>query len=166
MLNVARSVSGQGGMLTTGGWCGLVVCLAAGSLVAGSPAAGVAEYGDVAADKYFTEPVQWSVDNGITGIGGDCFSPDAAVSRGEAAVDIWNMEDQPTHTTPSHSFVDVTDESQSAAVSWMSHNNITTGTAETTFDPDAILTRAHLVSFLWRIAGEPEAPGEHRQRGG
>ena len=48
------------------GWCGLVVCLAAGSLVAvslvaGSPAAGVAGYGDVAADKYFTEPVQWSV---------------------------------------------------------------------------------------------------------
>ena len=59
------------------GWCGLVVCLAAGSLTAASPAAGVAGYGDVADDEYFTKPVQWSVDNDIAGIDGDCFLPDA-----------------------------------------------------------------------------------------
>ena len=138
------------------GWCGLVVCLAAGSLTAASPAAGVAGYGDVADDEYFTKPVQWSVDNDIAGIDGDCFLPDAPVSRGEAAVYIWNMEGQPS--APSHSFIDVTDESQNAAVSWMSHNQITTGTTPTTFEPDTTLTRAHLVTFLHRLIGEPEAP--------
>ena len=90
---------------------------------------------------------------GSTGI---VFLPDAPVSRGEAAVYIWNMEGQPS--APSHSFVDVTNENQNTAVSWMSHNQITTGTTPTTFEPDTTLTRAHLVTFLHRLIGEPEAP--------
>ncbi len=138
------------------GLFGSLLCVAAGSLIAASPASAVAGYGDVAYDRYFTEPVQWSADEGLTGIGGACFLPDTGVSRGEAAVYLWNMAGKPS--APAHSFVDVADEGQNAAVSWMSHNNITTGTTETTFDPDAILTRAHLVTFLWRLAGKPEAP--------
>ncbi len=138
------------------GWCGVVLCLAASSLVAASPAGAVAGFGDVSEGRYFTEPVQWSVDNHVAGIDGNCFLPDAPVSRGEAAVYVWNMEGQPS--APAHSFVDVTDESQDAAVSWMSHNEVTTGTSPTTFDPGGELTRAHLVTFLWRLAGEPAAP--------
>ena len=92
------------------GWCGVVLCLAATSLVAASPAGAVAGYGDVAEGRYYTEPVQWSVDNDVTGIDGNCFSPDAPVSRGDAAVYIWNMQGQPS--APAHSFVDVTVESQ------------------------------------------------------
>ena len=138
------------------GWCGVVLCLAASSLLAASPAGAVAGYGDVAEGRYYTEPVQWSVDNDLTGIDGNCFRPDAPVSRGDAAVYIWNMKGQPS--APAHSFVDVTDESQDAAVSWMSHNEITTGTSPTTFGPDTALTRAHLVTFLWRLADEPAAP--------
>ena len=139
------------------GWCGVVLCLAATSLVAASPAGAVAGYGDVAEGRYYTEPVQWSVDNDVTGIDGNCFSPDAPVSRGDAAVYIWNMQGQPSGA-PAHSFVDVTDERQDAAVSWMSHNEITTGTSDTTFDPDTALNRAHLVTFLWRLANKPAAP--------
>ena len=137
-------------------WLGSLVALIAGSLLAASPASGVAGFGDVAEDSYFTEAVQWSVDNGITGIDGNCFLPDAAVTRGEAAVYIWNMEGQPT--APPHSFVDIADESQNAAVSWMLAREITTGTSEITFAPDTTLTRAHLVTFLHRLAGEPSAP--------
>ena len=138
------------------GWCGVVACLVAGSLVAASPAGAVAGYGDVAGDRYYTEPVQWSVDNDVTGIDGNCFLPDEPVSRGEAAGYIWNMEGQPS--APAHSFVDVTGEGENAAVSWMSHNEITTGTSPTMFGPDVTLTRAHLVTFLHRLADEPEAP--------
>ena len=137
------------------GWCGVVLCLAASSLVAVSPAGAVGGYGDVADGRYYTEPVQWSVDNDVTGIDGNCFLPDAPVSRGEAAVYIWNMQGQPS--APAHGFVDVTVESQDAAVSWMSHNEITTGTSPTTFGPDTALTRAHLVTFLWRLDGKPAA---------
>ena len=63
----------------------LLVLAVAGPLTAASPAAGVAGYGDIADDEYFTEPVQWSVDNDVTGIDGACFDPQAPISRGEAA---------------------------------------------------------------------------------
>ena len=91
-------------------WCGLVLCLAAGSLGVAPSAGAVAGYGDVGGDSYYVKPVQWSVDNGITGINDACFSPDAPVSRGESAVYLWNMEGQPSAEL--HSFTDVTFEFQ------------------------------------------------------
>lgn len=42
------------------------------------------------------------------------------------------------------------------AVEWAAANGITNGTTETTFSPDDSCTRAQVVSFLWRAAGEPE----------
>ena len=137
-------------------WCGVVLCLAAGSLLAASPAGAVAGYGDVAGDRYYTEPVQWSVDNDITGIDGDCFLPDEAVSRGEAALYIWNMEGQPA--ADAHSFTDVTVEAQNAAISWIAETKITYGSSETTFSPGVRLTRGQIAAFLHRLADKPDAP--------
>lgn len=45
-------------------------------------------------------------------------------------------------------------------VLWAVHNGITEGTSETTFSPDAPCTRAQIVTFLWRAAGEPAPSGE------
>jgi len=134
----------------------LLWCVAAVSLVAASPVGAVAGFGDVADGQFYTEPVQWSVDNDITGIDGTCFEPDAQVTRGETSIYIWKMENQPT--APMHSFGDITAENQNAAVSWMVDNEITTGTSIMTFSPDTALTRAQLVTFLWRLAGKPPAP--------
>lgn len=41
-------------------------------------------------------------------------------------------------------------------VAWAVENNITSGTSSTTFSPNAICTRAQIVTFLWRAAGSPE----------
>ena len=137
---------------------GLVFALTA-SLLLGlpSPAGAVAGYGDVSEGTWYTHAVQWSTDNNITGLAGPCFVPDAPVSRGETAVWIYNMENRPDAGDP-HSFTDVTDASQDDAVSWMSNNEITTGTSDTTFAPDETLTRAQAATFLHRLAGEPVAP--------
>ena len=135
------------------GWCGLILCLAPISLLASSPAGAVAGYGDVAEDRYYTEPVQWSVDNDITDISGNCFAPDAPVSRGETAVYFWNAEGQPS--AAAHSFRDIRVQAQDDAVSWMAAAGITTGTSQTTFSPDKTLTRAELAAFLYRLAGQP-----------
>jgi hypothetical protein len=35
-------------------------------------------------------------------------------------------------------------------------NNITTGTSATTFSPEVNCSRGQIVTFLWRLAGEPE----------
>ena len=103
------------------------------------------------------DAVQWSVDNGITGIAGVCFRPDDPVSRGETAVWIHNMENRPDAGV-SHSFSDVTNGAQDDAISWMANSGITTGTSPTTFAPDETLRRAQVAAFLHRLAGEPAAP--------
>ncbi|MBQ7229772.1 MAG: S-layer homology domain-containing protein [Oscillospiraceae bacterium] len=54
-------------------------------------------------------------------------------------------------------FVDVpVDSFYYDSVKWAVDNGITTGTSETTFSPDKVVTRAEAVTFLWRAAGEPE----------
>ena len=137
---------------------GLVVSLTAALLVGlPSPAGAVAGYGDVGEGTWYTDAVQWSTDNGIADISGFCFGPGTAVSRGETAVWIYNMENQPDAGDP-HSFTDVTDASQNDAISWMANNAITTGTSPTTFAPDETLTRAQAATFLHRLNGKPTAP--------
>ena len=43
------------------------------------------------------------------------------------------------------------------AVAWAKENSVTSGTGDgTTFSPDATVTRAQAVTFLWRAAGSPE----------
>ena len=117
----------------------------------------VAGYSDVAEGTWYTDAVQWSVDNGITGIAGPCFGPNTPVSRGETALWIYNMENQPD-AGERHSFTDVSDASLHDAISWMSNTGITTGTSATTFAPDETLKRAQTAAFLHRLAGEPPAP--------
>ena len=124
-----------------------------------SSAAGVAGYGDVQNDRYFTEPVQWSVDNGITDIGGPCLDPDAPVSRADAALYLWNMQQQPLHDGEAK-FTDTGHlaDAHLDAINWMAENGITTGTSPDTYSPDDTLTRAQSAAFLWRLAGKPPAP--------
>ena len=137
---------------------GLVVSLTAALLMGlPSPAGAVAGYGDVGEGTWYTDAVQWSVDNNIADIAGFCFGPDTPVSRGETAVWIYNMENQPDAGDP-HSFSDVTDASQNDAISWMANDEITTGKSPTTFAPDETLTRAEAATFLHRLEGEPAAP--------
>ena len=136
-------------------WCGLVAALVAVLLVPVSPVGAVAGFGDVDGGAYFADAVQWSVDNGITGVDGSCFSPDQPVTRGETAVWMWRMRDRPE--APAHSFVDVTAAEQQQSVAWMVSEGVTTGTSDTTFSPDRELTRVEVAAFLWRLAGRPDA---------
>jgi len=53
-------------------------------------------------------------------------------------------------------FVDVDENAYYAdAVLWAVENNITSGTSAVIFSPDAVCTRAQVVTFLWRAAGCP-----------
>ena len=63
--------------------------------------------------------------------------------------------ERPAPTT--NPFVDVREgEYYYDAVLWAVENGITAGTSATTFSPDAGCTRAQVVTFLWRTAGQPE----------
>ena len=130
----------------------------AGLLLSASPAGAVAGFGDVDEGLYYSEPVQWMVDNNIvTDTTGPCFSPHTPATRGETALYMWRVQNQPQ--APPHPFNDVTNDDQHPAVSWMYDTEITTGTSPTTFGPDQQLTRAQLAALLHRLAGEPTASG-------
>ena len=45
------------------------------------------------------------------------------------------------------------------AVLWAVENGVTQGTSTTTFSPTSLVTRAQMVTFLWRAAGCPEPTG-------
>ena len=45
------------------------------------------------------------------------------------------------------------------AVQWAVENGVTTGTTSSTFSPDSACTRAQVVTFLYRAAGEPSVSG-------
>jgi hypothetical protein len=130
-------------------------------LIGAGPAGGVAGFGDIEAGRYYTEAVQWMVDNRITtGTSPACFSPDRPVTRGQAAAFLFRMEGEPVGSPP-HSFSDVTADWQQDAVSWMLAEGITTGTSPTTYGPDAMLTRGQMAALLHRLAGQPAVFSDH-----
>jgi hypothetical protein len=122
-----------------------------------NPVSGVAGFGDIENGRYYTEAVQWMVDNAVTtGTSPTCFSPDRPVTRGQVAAFLHRMEGEPSESPP-HSFVDVVATWQQDAVSWMFAEGITVGTSSTTYSPDDMLNRGELAALLHRLAGEPAA---------
>ena len=93
----------------------------------------------------------WAVENGITeGTSDTTFSPDATCSRAQIVTFLWRSEKSPASGTVSP-FADVNSTAYYAgAVLWALREDITKGTASTTFNPDADCTRAQIVTFLWR----------------
>ena len=65
--------------------------------------------------------------------------------------------DEKSHALP---FEDVgTDAWYSDAVAYVYRNGLMSGTSGSTFSPDAAITRAQLVTILWRMAGSPQVNG-------
>jgi uncharacterized protein YkwD len=134
----------------------ITAALALASLFATSTAAhAAAGFGDVDADQFYTEAVQWMVDRDLTtGSAPGCFSPDRAVTRAEIATFLHRFAGAPTGG--SEPFVDVASGSYYRdAVAWMVEAGITTGTSATTFEPNRAVTRAEIATFLYRFAGSP-----------
>ena len=117
----------------------------------GSPkATGSNPFADVSADAYYYDAVLWAVANGITvGTSATTFSPDAPVTRAQAVTFQWRAAGSPAAT--GNSFDDVAADAYYAqAVTWAVANGITVGTGAGKFSPDAPVTRAQAVTFLWR----------------
>ena len=120
---------------------------------AGSPASKTSAmpFTDVPVGSYYYDAVLWAVENGITkGTSDTTFSPDATCSRAQIVTFLWRSEKSPASGTVAP-FADVNSTAYYAvAVLWAVKENITEGTTNTTFSPDADCTRAQIVTFLWR----------------
>ena len=108
-------------------------------------------FADVPAGSYYYDAVLWAVENGITmGTSDTTFSPDATCSRAQIVAFLWRSEKSPAAGT-ANPFADVKSTAYYAdAVLWAVKEDITKGTSNTTFSPDADCTRAQIVTFLWR----------------
>ena len=120
---------------------------------AGSPAAksAVMPFTDVKAGSYYYDAVLWAVENGITkGTSETMFSPDATCSRAQIVTFLWRSQKSPAAGT-ANPFTDVKASAYYAdAVLWAVKEDVTKGTTNTTFSPDANCTRAQIVTFIWR----------------
>ena len=106
---------------------------------------------DVPAGSYYYDAVLWAVENGIAkGTSDTTFSPDATCTRAQIVAFLWRSEKSPAAGT-ANPFADVKSTAYYAdAVLWAVKEDITKGTTNTTFSPDADCTRAQIVTFLWR----------------
>lgn len=110
-------------------------------------------FDDVSADDYYYEAVKWAQENGITGgIGNGLFEPKQVCTRAQIVTFLWRAAGSPEPKSMV-SFTDVpADAYYAKAVAWAIENGIALGTADTTFSPNAVCTRAHGVTFLFRAA--------------
>ena len=106
---------------------------------------------DVPAGSYYYDAVLWAVENDITkGTSDTTFSPNMTCTRAQIVAFLWRSEKSPAAGT-ANPFADVKSTAYYAdAVLWAVKENITRGTTNTTFSPDADCTRAQIVTFLWR----------------
>lgn len=119
--------------------------------VHGSPkATGTNPFTDVSTSDYYYDAVLWAVANGVTsGTSATTFSPDMNVTRAQAVTFQWRAAGSPVVSGSSFSDV-ATDAYYVNAVSWAVANGITSGTGGNAFSPDAVVSRAQAVTFLYR----------------
>ena len=118
---------------------------------AGSPEPKTASsFTDVSASAYYAKAVAWAVENGITnGMTETTFAPDATCTRGQSVTFLYRA--LKGTASGSANFTDVkSDAFYADAINWAVANNVTNGTSNTTFSPNADCTRAEIVTFLYR----------------
>lgn len=118
---------------------------------AGSPEPKTASsFADVPASAYYAKAVAWAVENGITnGMTETTFAPNATCTRGQSVTFLYRA--LKGTASGSTNFTDVkSDAFYTDAINWAVANNVTNGTSNTTFSPNADCTRAEIVTFLYR----------------
>lgn len=106
---------------------------------------------------YYTDAIIWAAENNITsGYTATSFLPDGQCTRGQVVTFLWRLAGQPEPTNSESGFADVMDNAYyTKAVTWAAERGITTGVDDTHFAPDATVTRAQFVTFLWRYLDRP-----------
>ena len=119
---------------------------------------------DVKKTDYCYDAVLWALDSGVTtGATPTTFEPNSTCTRGQIATFLWRAVGKPEPTLTSESFTDVDQNNPDhyfyKPVLWALEKGITNGTSDTTFEPDATCTNAHILTFLWRGVGSPNKTG-------
>lgn len=117
---------------------------------------------DVPAGAYYAPAVQWALAQGITGgTTATTFSPNRTCTRAQVVTFLWRAAGSPEPIRSENPFQDLSEDAYYyKAVLWAVEQGITAGVTNTTFQPNATVTRGQTAMFLYRYAGTPEAAGE------
>lgn len=110
-------------------------------------------YTDVKADSWYYDYVAYVMENALfdsTSV--STFSPDAPMTRAMLVTTLYRHAGSPA-ATPTTQFSDVDVSANYAkAVAWAYENGVVYGTSETTFAPDASITREQITALFYRYA--------------
>ena len=111
-------------------------------------------FSDIPHSSVYYLPVQWAKEAGVTcGTPGSVFAPDMLLTRAQMVTFLMRMTAPDYEAQTEVVFADVPEDAYyREAVLWALENGITYGTSETTFSPDMICNRGHIVTFLYRYA--------------
>ena len=100
-------------------------------------------FSDVKESEYYSKPILWAVENGITnGTAADRFSPDATCSNAHILTFIWRAMGEPDKTGNGEWYTD--------ACEWAENGGLLDGTYTGGFRTDADCPRANVVTYLYR----------------
>ena len=117
-------------------------------------------FSDVPESAWYYPAVKWGHDSGmVKGVGQSTeFRPNDVSTRADAILVMYRLKGEPK-VAATNSFSDTKGHYAEAAIDWAVSKSITKGSGDT-FEPDRAITRAEAISFIYRLAGEPEVAAD------
>lgn len=114
-------------------------------------------YSDVSERSYYYSAIKWATNEGITnGTSMETFSPNDPCTRAQAITMLWRASGSPLPSSTGTIFSDVEpDKYYFEAVQWAVEQGITDGVNAQEFAPNSTCTRAHIVTFIYRMCSSP-----------
>ena len=112
------------------------------------------DFADLPVESWYREGVSYALDRGLmNGVGSREFDPDGNVTRAMFVTILYRAENTPSVEGKSNPFTDVQNGKwYTEAVIWASDRGIVKGTSETTYSPDAPITREQIATILFRYS--------------
>lgn len=109
-------------------------------------------FSDVEPGMFYTVPVAWAVENGVTnGLRDGYFGVNEVCTRAQVVTFLWRTAGKPKPVTTQCEFTDVEPGSfYYDAVLWATETGVTNGVGDGLFGVNKDCTRAQVVTFLWR----------------
>lgn len=119
-------------------------------------------YADVSVDKWYHEAIHACTSAGyFRGVTPTSFAPNAKMTRAMFVTVMYRMAGEPDVSGLSMPFTDVAAGSWSHdAIVWAYNEGITNGVSDVLFKPNDLISRAQLVTMLYRAEGSPSVSGD------
>lgn len=112
------------------------------------------DFSDLAVESWYKDGISYALEHGLmNGVGKREFDPEGDVTRAMFVTILYRAETSPSVEGKQNRFTDVgTGEWYTDAVIWAADCGIVNGTSQTTYDPNAPITREQIATILYRYS--------------